>query len=218
MGDTHNGRAVNSKQMLGDRSSSRVLAPPGGHSSFSLGGWDNERAPVRQQKAPIPSGKSKFTHNTAGDALDDLVKSSKRTFSHHNDANHGGADVHERSRPIPGLDFPPGSKFRSDSNHNSSVDQSRSIPGLNSSGNVKSKHQFGNSYASQLREQIEMKKRIDQDLESRYNSRSGDVPRRQETNGLDGGFQRHDAAMKGIANGRRGQNPAGGHSTFSLAW
>ena len=53
MGDTHNGKAVNSKQMFGDRSSTKIFAPPGGHSSFSLGGGSWDPNPVRNKTKKI---------------------------------------------------------------------------------------------------------------------------------------------------------------------
>ncbi len=39
---------------MGDRSSTRVRAPPGGSSSFSLG-WDDSAAPTRRAAEPVPA-------------------------------------------------------------------------------------------------------------------------------------------------------------------
>jgi len=230
MGDIHNGRAVNGRQMLADRSSTRIYAPPGGHSSFSLGGsgWD---APVSKKQAP--STKSKFKNSDSaivgGDTLDNLVRSipalsgkisSQKQYSSgssRNDSDRYSAQLQEQIDMKRRMENEIDGRYRESSYQDQGYDNSRGRQhslSQNSHGS--------NDYANQLRDQIEMKKRIEKENDNKYNSRCGaghydeSEYRNSRNRGSEYGAQTRSAPA--VVSGRRGQNPVGGASTFALGW
>lgn len=205
MGDTHNGKAVNCRQMLTDRSSTRIFHPPGGASSFSLGGggpWDGATVNRKQNPSNFASSKAKLGGPSyGGDSLDNLVGSLPGGPGKFKSAS-------EEPRYIPGL-----TDLR-ESSHNSSKFESN-----DRRDSQKAQHFNSNSYASQLREQIEMKKRLDDEMEQRFNPGHGYAP----PNLSNGSYQHGNSYQKARSapaapTGRRGYNPVGGASSFSLGW
>ena len=145
MGDTWNGKAVNSRQMMGARSSTKIYAPPGGHSNVFLG-----EAPAVEKKLSIATT-TKISESLASPPAEKIVEK--------------------------------------------------------------------NDYADQLKAQIDMKRKMDEEAENKYNgvyntssSRAKPVPLRSVIT------EPIDVKQAPPAGGRRGQVAPGGATTFSLGW
>ena len=225
MGDTHNGKAVNCRQMFTEKSSTRIFAPPGGHSSFSLGGGGYDQSTIRRNPPP---GKSKYGHG--GDALDDLVSSIPGL-----DGRRSIPAQAQFSKGIPGLERSNSSNgyasqlqdqidakrridqendHRYNASYGSSSFSSNSYSGSSDSRHSQPRQQEDNSYAAQLKEQIETKRRMDKEAENKYNSSYGQpsYPSNARQHGS------YESKSRSAPTGRRGQNPSGGQSSFSLGW
>lgn len=242
MGDTHNGKALNSRQMMGDRSSTRIFAPPGGHSSFSIGGggyYDNN---ANKNTATSKSNKHSYGNSSAitSDALDSLVNSipglnnRKANTQYSADKNDYAGQLRDQIDTKRRMDdeydrrYDVGGEkenFRSNKENRRSHGDRDNIRSHTQPRNQDKNNSYSTSYADQLKEQIELKRRIDEDMEIRHGGvysggKSG--PSQSYRNENDRSYHQanHITNVRSApaANGRRGQNAPGGTSTFSFGW
>jgi hypothetical protein len=206
-----------------NRSTSRVLQPPGGVSSFSIGGGnfsaDHQRGTNRHQKLPKPTFQGHFDqHSTgrnvswgvAGDSLDALVDNRLSATS----SRGGGGGAR-----IPGLEshYNEAPRQRVHSAEASYQDTSydtrfeKPLSGLAPTRMIKGPL-GAKEYASLLREQIEFKNGSGKENGHRSTNRQNHHNHHYSTD-----RDEQKLAVYYTNNGQR-RMPPGGASTFSLGW
>lgn len=213
MGDPSN---RNQSHLLQGRSTSRVLAPPGGHSSFSIGGYGgatdystSSRGNTRNE--PPQRASSQRAMAPAEDSYQrrDLPKSYSLK-----DSIGGGGNGGRGRGGIPGLEshYDSGArggsnKYEDNSNDNrrqsyEEDDQQYHTSSAAPKGMLRSNggSLSGGDYAAQLKAQINMKKTIDNEYEGSdpYSSN-----RRQSSQGQTGGRQDSMGGGQGASHGSR---------------
>lgn len=204
-----------------------VLQPPGGHSSFSIGGYDSsanhwqDSNKSRRMSNNITSTKS--THANSADSLDQLVGSVGCSIpglqTHYGIA--GGKQSNNRvvlsdvSRQYQRDDGINAIDIRDSNGMNT-----RRYEGRGPIGKMDPKE-----YAAELRRQIENKRLLDmQDSENDYrrSRHQSDLRRKSEDiRSFDEGYSyhhNHSTERAGARKGNRSQQPPGGRSQLSLGW
>ena len=214
MGDPSN---RNQAHLLQGRSTSRVLAPPGGHSTFSLGGYGgapdystSNRSNVRASAPKMQESQQRYEQAKAYVPRDAGRGSIPGLESHYN-----GGEIDDRRSP---------NKYSAENNDSGSNsrrqayddDEEDNYPTNQNSGPKAMLRSNGGSlsgsdYAAQLRAQIATKRNIDNDR-----NESDPYGGRRQSSGRDGGNgqgpsqgsrsvraladSRHDSAMSAYSN------------------
>lgn len=220
MGDPSN---RNQSHLLQGRSTSRVLAPPGGHSSFNIGGYGGSsessanraapRASAPQQKsvasqpqrAPVSQAQrgSNVEQREPARSRDPTKTSTSKTAgpsipgleSHYS----GGSGSRESNKYASDNGDNSGSNSRNRLHDDEDTNEQPSSPPKKQKSNSGSLS--GGDYAAQLRAQISMKKNIDSDYDDSSHHRSSGS--RQDSAGSAGSSRAANGSRtRAIADGR----------------